>query len=196
MMSFRTCVYLFQSPRGAHGPELQGAYAEKLGWLNANRIQTVATYPPTPTTITLAPVSDPTKQGVLLAKIEVPNRGYYLVEYREQSRFDRGIPSGAVVIRELRNNGSTFVTFRQSGDIGWRTGEIFTDTGNFLSITVNSIGPGAAVVTVNPGFAVGTAARGQVCGDKYRGQIQACAAGLQCGPKTTPPLVSIDWFCQ
>ena len=71
MMSFRTCVYLFQSPRGAHGPELQGAYAEKLGWLkNANRIQTVATYPPTPTTITLAPVSDPTKQGVLLRSAE------------------------------------------------------------------------------------------------------------------------------
>ena len=53
-------------------------------------------------TIALAPLGDPSKPGSLLATVEVPGKGSYLVEYREKTGLDRGFNSSAVVIRELR----------------------------------------------------------------------------------------------
>jgi len=196
MMSFRSCVYLFQSPRGAHGPELQGVFRERLGWLPTNRIQTIGAYPPRSTSVTLAPLSDPSQSGPLLVKVEVAGKGHYSVEYRERGRFDRGIPSPAVVIREVTPSGPTHLVHRQNGRIDWIAGEMFTDPGNFISIAVNTIASGAAAITVNTAYSTSAGARNEWCGEKSRGQVRACAAGLQCDARRTGSLVSIDWYCQ
>jgi hypothetical protein len=196
MMSAMTCVYRFPTRVGPQGPELQGEYRMKMGWMPANRIDFTSAGPSAgPRQVKLAPLSDPDKPGFLLARIEVPTRGFYVVEYREQSRFDNGIPSNAVVIREVRRNGVTFLVTRQNGGIGWRRGETFTDSGNFLSISVDAIVPGEATITINPAYSPGTAPVGSVCGDKFRGQVTTCAAGSTCRARQTGTLVSIDWFC-
>lgn len=195
MMSALTCVYTFPTSVGPQGPELQGEYRRKLGWMQSDRVDVMGAGPSPPRQIKLAPVSDPSKPGILLARIEVPTRGYYAVEYREKSRFDRGIPSSAVVIREVRQNDITFVVTRQNDEIGWRKGETFTDTGNFLSISVDDIVPGEATITINTAFTSGTAAVGALCGDKFRGQVTPCVSGSTCQARRTGSLVSIDWFC-
>jgi hypothetical protein len=196
MMSWLTCVYEFPTSTGPQGPELQGEYRQRLGWLPSDRIEVVSTAPgPATKTVSLAPISDPDRAGALLARIALPTRGHYAVEYREKSRFDRGIPGSAVVIREVRNNGITYLVQRQGGAIGWRTGEKFTDTGNFLSITVDDMGAGQATIRINTAFTSGPAAVGDLCGDKYRGEIANCPAGTDCRARKTGQLVSIDWFC-
>jgi hypothetical protein len=102
----------------------------------------------------------------------------------------------AVVIRELRSNGSHM----------WRTGRAVASAGpresgspiadTYVSIAVDSIVPGAATIIVNNAYSASPAALGEWCGEKSRGQVRACAAGLQCDARRTGQLVSIDWFCQ
>jgi hypothetical protein len=197
MMSYLTCVFRFTTSHGIQGPELEGAYREKLTWMPPGRVFVQVAYTSSPSTITLAPVSLPARPGYLLAKIEVPNQGYYVVEYRESNGFDRAIPSSAVVIREQRNNSNTYLVTRQNGSTGWRKGDRFTDVNNYLSITVDDIVAGAATVTINPAFVPGGVAQlGDRCGDKYRGVVIPCAGALRCGQRGSPPLVSIDYYCQ
>lgn len=198
MMSFRTCVFTYQTARGAQGPELQGVYREKLGWLPAGRVETVGGYPPGKTSITLAPVSDPGKPGPLLAKIEVFNRqnpGQYVLEYRERDGFDKGIPASAVVIRELRNNGTTYLVQRQGGATAWRKGDTFTDNGNNLSVTVDDIVSGGAKITINTAYSQNPPQPGDWCGDKYRGEVLSCPAGTQCAARMGGGLVTTEYFC-
>jgi len=196
MMSWLTCVYLFPTSMGGQGPELQAEYRLKLGWLASDRVEVVSSGPSSGTrTVTLAPIGDPDKPGTLLARISMPTRGHYAVEYREKTRFDRGIPGNAVVIREVRNNGLSYLVQRQGGGIGWRKGDTFTDRGNFLSIAVDDIVPGKATISVNTAFAAGPASAGDPCGDKFRGEVVGCPPGTDCRPRRTGALVSIDWFC-
>jgi hypothetical protein len=196
MMSYRTCVYAFQTSRGPQGPELQAAYRDKLKWVPAGRVWTRGFTGPSQNTITLAPVSDPSKPGYLLARIELP-AGWYVVEYREKTRFDRAIPSGAVVVREQRfGSGKTFLVKRQGGGLGWGKGETFTDAGNWISVSVDDIVSGAATITVNTAYSAAPGQLGDLCGDKFRGEVIACAAGLRCDARRDPPLVSIDYYCQ
>lgn len=205
MMSYRTCVYRFQTVRGPQGPELQGAYREKLGWLPSNRIQVVSGYPPGTTTIILAPVSDPSQPGALLAKIEVFNRlnsGRYVVEYRERSGFDRRLPYNAVMVREQRdrgipNRGITYLVTRQDGTTAWRKGDTFTDNGNHLSISVDDIFAGGARITVNTKYSSTPIRLGDWCGDRDRGDVLPCPAGTECRRERLPSgLVTSDSFCQ
>jgi hypothetical protein len=202
IMSWQTCVYQFagfQTSMGPQGPELQEEYRQKLGWLPSNRIDVVSLSPSSAThTVKLAPVSEPEKPGFLLTRIDLPGRGHYAVEYREKSGFDRGIPFHAVLIREVRQNGVSYLVTPQAGSdhsTGWRKGAVFTDSNNFLRISVDDIVPGEATITVNTAFASGTAAPGALCGDKYRGQIANCPPTTDCMARRTGQLVSIDWFC-
>jgi len=193
MMSYLTCVRMFQTTGyGGQGPELQTAYRQNLKWFPTGRSMP-AGYGLS--TATLAPLSDPSKTGSLLVTIEVPGKGSYLVEYREATRFDRGIGPSGVVIRELRNNGITYLVVRQDGSIIWRKGEMFTDTANYLSINVDDIVPGKATVTINTVFSSGAVNAGEICGDKYHGQVRACPAGTQCMARRTGEIQTIDYFC-
>ena len=123
-------------------------------------------------------------------------QGSYVVEYREKSGFDRAIPFDAVVIRELRNNGLTYLIERQDGVAAWRKGDAFTDTGNFVRIVVDDIVPGEATVTIDPAYSPGGVAQeGEICGDKFRGEVISCKPGCTCRSRRTGALMSIDWFC-
>ncbi len=197
VMSFQTCVFTFDTAsNGVQATMLQGAYRQKLKWLPADHVKDVPLVP-TSSTVKLVPVSaDLATPGIAMATVEAPGRGYYTVEFRDQSGFDRGIPRPAVVIRELRTNGRTYLVQRQGGRIDWVQGDLFTDSTNYLSIKVDSIVPGSsATVTFNTAFSAAPASAGGMCGDKYHGQVNACPTGTACGPKRGNQIQTIDWFC-
>jgi len=196
IMSYATCTYAFATSRhGGSGPELEMAYRAALGWLAPTRVFVKDTADRMPSTVTLSPVSEPNRPGPLLARIEVAGGPTYMVEYRVKTGFDRGIVDPAVVIRELRHDRKTYLVTRQNGSIGWGVGERFTDESNFLSITVDTMNAQSARITIDPVYS--TAAKvGDVCGNKYVGQIRSCPAGSFCDARRTPPLVTIDYFCQ
>jgi hypothetical protein len=157
IMSYRL-AWMF--PTGeAHeysGPELQTGYKDALGWLPANRKFTKVVRGPadrTASQITLAPVSEPGRPGPLLAVVDLPNDVKYLLEYRQNTGFDRAIPRSEVVIRELRKDGLTYVVTQRDGHIG-RVPDpaFFTDAGNSLSIKVLAIHAAGATITIDPGY--------------------------------------------
>jgi hypothetical protein len=207
IMSFRK--FIFENPAGTHditGPELQIAYRQKLGWIPASRVFVKDTADRSRTTLNLAPVSETFRPGPLMARIDVVGAGAsYVVEYRTKSEFDGGIPApgAGVVVRELRRNGQTYLVSRQGAVApypaitmsGFVAGEQFTDAGNFLSITVDAITPQFATITIDPAFAT-PAKLGDICGNKYVGQIRPCPPGSICDARRTPPIVTVDYFCQ
>ena len=190
IMSFNLGTCTFQSSRGTQGPTLQAAYRERLGWLPANRVW--EDLPPLSgsTTVSLAPLSDATRPGQLLARVML-RAGAYLVEYREPTGFDRGIPGAAVIIRESRG-ARTYLVVRQNGTSTWGTGETFTDNANGVVIQVAGMVPGAATITVGSV----AAAAGGWCGDGTITQSRSCPPGTQCIPKRLAHnLQTHDWFC-
>lgn len=205
IMSFRRFIY--ETPAGNHditGPELHIAYRQKMGWVPASRVFTKDTADRSRSTVTLAPVSETSRPGMLMARVNVAGGNVsYVVEYRVPTGFDRGLPGSAVVIRELRQNGQTYLVSRQGATLpyqaiannGFITGERFTDAGNFLAISVDAMTATSATITIDPAF-VTTARLGDVCGNKYVGQIRTCPTNSTCDPRRNPPLVSIDYFCQ
>ena len=199
-MSFRTCDshYLVTS-RGPQSPELQGAFRERLGWLPTDRIQLIPGYTSQTKTIALAPINNSSKLGIQLVDIEVPNQGYYVVEYHQRFGFDRSMLflDEAVVIRESRNNRTTYLVLRQDGTGAWRAGDVFTDKGNYLSIAVDNISLGNATITINTAYSPNILHVGDQCGDRYRGEVLACPNGTQCKSKRLgSQLETVDWYCQ
>ena len=196
MMSFRSCVFGFTSTRGFQGPELQVTSLERLGWLGTGRVFEAPLVGPA-TAVTLNPVGSPGGSGFLMARVEVPGRGWYVVEYREAARFDRGTGAPSVLVRERRNNGQTAIVHRSDGRIDWAAGEVFTDSQNYLSIRVDRVGGGSATVTINTAASAGALPLGGMCGDKYRGQVHACIAPGTCATRRLGSgLQTVDWFCQ
>jgi hypothetical protein len=197
IMSYASCALVYLTPsRGPQGPELQGAYRKRLGWLDTARIYQHAAYLAGPKTIDLAPLSQPHQSGFLMAEVEVPNKGRYTVEFREDSsRFDRGIFEDVVIIREHRNNNRTYAVRKQNDRYEWIAGELFTDVANYTSISIDAITDTRATVTIRTDYSPTAPAVGSMCGDKYRGAVLPCPSGSTCQPRRTPPLVSIDYFC-
>lgn len=197
IMSAATCVWTFQTANhGPSGPGLQAASLRRLGWIPAGRVDD-----PGPTsrveTIRLAPVSEPSRPGALFARVEVPT-GAYLVEYRVPTGFDRGIPRAAVIIREERGaQGRTYLVTRSNGNGDWVAGESFTDTRNFVRISVDDVAPEAATVTINTMYSPGQSpgALNDVCGERSTGQTRPCSAGLRCARRSSGQIISIDMFC-
>jgi hypothetical protein len=97
--------------------------------------------------LTLAPIGSPGATYPLMARINVGKDMFYVVEYRSPVRFDRGGPSAAVVIREYDGN-VTGVVQRSTGGTDWRVGEQFTDLNNLISVSVDQLDLGFAVITV------------------------------------------------
>jgi hypothetical protein len=212
IMSYNTCIYSFNtSTHGKQGPELQVAYKRKMGWVPSSRIFSRSNADPAPSTVTLAPVSEPNLPGFLMADIEIAGVGNYVVEYRVPTGFDRGIldappdtapaATSAVVIRELRSNGETYLVQRQNGETGWAQGEQFTDVGNFLGISVDALTPQSAAITINPRFS-NTANAGGLCGNKFVGVVHQCPAGTTCNARVLPPApgggpppITTEYFC-
>jgi hypothetical protein len=196
IMSFATCTYRFNTANHSlQGPELQTAYREKLGWLPPRRIFVKDATDVSPSTVTMTPVSEPNHPGPMMARIEFPNGSRYVVEYRVPTGFDRAVPRRAMVIRELRQDGKSYLVTRQNGNIGLAQGEQFTDAANFLSITVDALTAQSATVTINPRFS-SPANLGEVCGNKYVGEVRPCQQGAVCSAHYSRPLVTDNYFCQ
>ena len=195
IMSYQTCTFEFNSgPHGGDGPELQIAYRNKLGWVPPTRIFTKSSQDTYPSTVTLAPVNEPSQSGSLMADVNIPNYGDYTIEYHVPSGFDRTFPFAPVIIRELRPDGKTYLVKRQFGKISFDRGETFTDLGNGISIHVDAIAAHSAAITITTHVS-SPAAAGDRCGDKYVGVIKQCPAPTSCRQRTSPQVASIDYFC-
>lgn len=154
IMSFISCTYRFNSaPRADDGPELEIAYRDKLGWVPSNRIFNKSSQETAPSTITLAPVSEPAQPGYLMAKFDMPGVGDYVIEYRVPTGFDRAAPQSMVVIRELRDN-KTALVIRKDGRIGFSQNDTFVDFANQLTIHVESLDTHSATITLQPHYTV------------------------------------------
>jgi hypothetical protein len=81
------------------GPGLNAGNLARLGWIRDDRIYTA---PPSSAAIQLAALSQPDTKGYLMARIITADR-IYTVEYRQRTRWDRGLASDSVVIHELRS---------------------------------------------------------------------------------------------
>jgi hypothetical protein len=195
VMSYYTCTFMFSVPsHGLSGPALQAAYRNTLGWLPQSRISRVNAADYQPTTVQLAPISEPDQAGTLLALLDVPSTGTYAVEYRVPTGFDRAAPKRAVVVRELRSNGATYLVTRQNGRIEFTTGEAFTDLTHYVSMTVDAIDVHSATITFRTHVS-SSAAANELCGNKYVGEVRQCPAGLMCKARRNGQIVSIDYYC-
>jgi hypothetical protein len=195
IMSFATCAFMFSTPtHDLSGPALQTVYRNTLGWLPANRITRVSSIDFQPTTLTLAPVSEADQPGTLLALLDMQSVGTYAVEYRVPTGFDQAAPTRAVVIRELRSNGATYLVTRQSNRIDFTQGDVFTDLAHYVSITVDTIALHSATITIRTHVSSPVGA-GEICGDKYVGEVRQCPAGLSCKVKRSGQIQTIDYFC-
>jgi len=195
IMSWKTCTPQIATPaHGGSGPELQSAYRATLGWMPAGRIFTKDALDVAPSTVTLAPVGEPSQPGFLMAKIGYPSIGSYVVEFRVRASFDGTVAAPAILIRELRRNGRTYLVKRADGSSVFRPGDVFTDLGNYLSISVDSFTAHAATVTIRTRVS-SPAQLDQICGDKFFGVMRQCPAGSVCKPRITGQLTTIDYFC-
>ncbi len=164
IMSYDIGLFSYQTGQhGETGPTLNNAYRSLLGWLPAARTATLRVRTDSdrkPLRLTLAPVSEPQTAGPLLAVVDLPNSVRYSVEYHATSGFDRGIPRGEVVVREWRSDGATYLVRQTNGHVGFFPGEpAFTDRGNRLKISVESIAAGgpsgtSATINIDPTFQI------------------------------------------
>ena len=198
MMSYIGCAYSFpRVGRGQQGPGLHAQNLEKLGWIPPSRV-----YAPgvasVQSTVMLAPVSERSKSGYLLARLEVP-AGNYVIEYRTPTGFDRAFLSAGVIIREERGvNRTTYLVTRSTDAVEWKQGDVFTDLRNFVRVAVTALTPDYANIAINTGFSpTGPAVpEGGVCGHKSTGQSSPCAAGLRCVQPRNNQTWSVDYFCR
>jgi hypothetical protein len=196
IMSWRTCTrQITTSAHGGSGPELQIAYRDALAWMPLGRIFVKDARDVAPSTVTLAPVGEPSASGFLMAKIAFPLIGSYVVEFRVKASFDGAVLAPVVLIRELRKDGRTYLV-RRGNDISFfKAGDVFTDLGNYLSISIDSITTHAATITIHTRVSSPTQL-GEKCGDKFFGAIRQCPPDSVCKERRTGTITSVDWFCQ
>jgi hypothetical protein len=89
-------------------PELSAPNRHRLGMLPAQRVLEVRRDAGGRRTVTatLAPTNRPETSGYLLLKLVDPQdpSGYYAVEFRQKSGWDRNIPEEGVIVRSIKSN--------------------------------------------------------------------------------------------
>ncbi|MGK5556742.1 hypothetical protein ACSNOI_34550 [Actinomadura kijaniata] len=95
-------VWTFTDPgQRAAGPGAAAINLENLGWLHRSRVW--RSWPAAPQTLTLAALNSPATDGYLAARLQAPSSQVHYLEYREQTRWDRGLPGPRVLVH-TRNN--------------------------------------------------------------------------------------------
>lgn len=133
----------------------------------AHRCRTVTRDVTGQTTVHLAPLESPDINPAAPLELEVPINPaasqYYTVEYRRNTGWDAGLPHDAVLVHQVRplpkhkNFPTPFIVdpFGNAAighhDAGWVAGEAFADPSQNISITVESMDAGEAVITVRRG---------------------------------------------
>jgi hypothetical protein len=92
-------------------------------------------------TIKLAALNRPDVKGYLMAKIAGPG-AVRTVEFRQRTKWDRGLPGDAVLIHEIRGDGQPYFL----GD--YRAGQRWADLASGTSITVDAIDRPSSTATV------------------------------------------------
>jgi hypothetical protein len=135
------------------GPGLNAPNLERLGWLPANRI---LTWDHTSQSVGLAALNHPEAVGYFMVKVpfDSANAGhYYTVEFRRKTGWDRGIPQDAVLIHEIRADGSPGLSYliRADGGAERLQDQTYHDVGNNVAITVLNLDTNSSTATVNIG---------------------------------------------
>ena len=92
-------------------------------------------------TIKLAALNRPDVKGYLMAKITGPG-GVRTIEFRQSTRWDRGLPGDAVLIHEIRGDGQSYFL----GD--YRAGQRWADLASGLSVVVDAIDTASSTATI------------------------------------------------
>jgi hypothetical protein len=140
----------------ASGPALNAAYRDRLGWIPAARQLSVNTLAPSPTPIVLAGLERPTASGFLMTRIRLGlSTLSYVVELRHPTRWDRGIPNDAVLVRFIQG-GEAYLRPATNGANHLKAGDSFRDAAENLTVSVLGIDTvnGTAVVRIS-GFMPG-----------------------------------------
>ncbi|HEX2911126.1 MAG TPA: IPT/TIG domain-containing protein [Chloroflexia bacterium] len=113
-----------------------------------------------PQTLTLEQLSQPQTNNYLIARIPIGTSGtqFYTVEARRTVGYDSVLPGSAVIIHQVdttRDNPAQVVDADGNGNTGdagamWEPGEIYNDTTNGISISVDAATATGFVVTINP----------------------------------------------
>lgn len=125
------------------GPGLCAPQLQRLGWMPADRVKTVTPGIPAMAggTIKLAALNRPDVKGYLMAKIVGPG-GVRTVEFRQPTKWDRGLPGNAVLMHQIGGDGEPFFL----GD--YRAGQRWADLSNGISVVVEGIDPSSATATI------------------------------------------------
>lgn len=123
------------------GPGLCGPNLQRLGWLPDDRVRTVTPGTSTGGTIQLVALNRPDLKGPLMAKIVAPGR-VITAEFRKRYKWDRGLPTDAVIIHEIREGGEPFLL----GDYG--AGQRWADLAKGISVVVDRINSAASTATI------------------------------------------------
>jgi hypothetical protein len=168
---------VYVDPTGAFGggpPLLDAHHIDEMGWLPKSRILTLAADGVATRTVTLAALTHPEASGYLLARVPFDGSDpfhFYTVEYRTPDGWDAGIPSGIVLINEVKYDSadSDYHTYLL------RTLGSFTGTGN--GPPVQSVSSGGVTISV-----VSTA--GNQATVSLHTSLAPAKAGLVYGPNT------------
>jgi hypothetical protein len=129
------------------GPGLDAPHLEALGWMPADRIKAVLPGG-LPAfrggTIKLVALNRPDIKGFLMAKIVATGR-VITVEFRQRTKWDRGLPGDAVVIHELRSSSGDIQPFLL-GD--YKAGQRWADLERGIGVVVDSIDSASSTATV------------------------------------------------
>ena len=128
------------------GPGPCAPNLQRLGWLPNDRIKVVMLgIPGMPAlpggTITLAALNRPDVKGYLMVHITTPGR-VITVEFRQRTKWDRGLPGDAVIVHEIRAGGEPFLL----GDYG--AGQQWADFERSITVVINSIDTASATAKV------------------------------------------------
>jgi hypothetical protein len=130
---------------GPVGPGPDAPHLYKLGWMPESRIFTWTPRRVTlGDTIPLAALNRPDVKGYLMARLVTADR-MITVEFRQRTRWDRGLPGNAVVIHELRGDPATARPLLL-GD--YQAGQRWVDFDKGLSVTIKSLDSASATATI------------------------------------------------
>ena len=128
---------------GRSGPSLSAISRKRLGWLHRSRIRSIAPTGPAEV-FNLAALNRPDVEGYQMVEFVGTSRvnanamSVYTVEFREQTGWDQGLNSSAVILHEIRSDGLVrLLTNNPLGTIG--AGGEFVSPSPSIVIRVESI---------------------------------------------------------
>jgi hypothetical protein len=129
---------------GTSGPSLNVGYREVMGWVPASRTWT---FTGAQSTVLLADVDHP--ELGLPVMIKIPHGPWmHTVELKIKDGWNAGISHDAVLVRELRTDGRTYIVNPNTTDRSLIAGQAFADTTSNVRVYVQWIDAASKTATV------------------------------------------------